>query len=211
MVPTDSTVRQIGVLIAFALAFVGVSYLAHAYQTQLSDIVLSGGVSGIVGFVVLVIIFVVFVIPLDLVLLLPLGVAVWGPVPTALLCILGWTLGSGAAFGISRKFGVGIVEKFIGLERVRAVERRIPERNLFASVVLLRMLVSVDILSYALGLFSTMRWGPYMLATAIGVSPFAFYFSYAGTLPFGYQLAAVGGALALATIALLKYGIRREP
>lgn len=211
MLPKSSTVRQVAALVVFALAFVGVSYLAHAYQAQLADIVQSGGVSGIVGFVVLIIIFVVFVIPLDLVLLLPLGVAVWGPIPTALLCITGWTLGAGIAFGISRRFGVGVVEKFIGLERVRAVERRIPERNLFASVIILRMLVSVDILSYALGLFSTMRWGPYMLATAIGVSPFGFYFAYAGTLPFGYQLAAVGGALALATIALLKYGIRREP
>jgi len=198
-------------LVAFAAAFVGVSYLAHLYEPEIAAIVNGGGAAGVVGFVVLTAVFVIFVIPLDLVFLVPLGAVVWGPVPTALMSIAGWTLGAAVAFGIARLFGARVVERLIGLKRVRAVESRIPKHHLFGSVILLRMMVSVDILSYALGLFSTMPWGLYIIATAIGVTPFGFYFAFAGVLPMWYQVAAVGGALALATLVFLKYGIQREP
>jgi len=40
---------------------------------------------------------------------------------------------------------------------------------------LLRMVLPVDILSYALGLFSNISFIRYMLATIIGVTPFSSY------------------------------------
>ncbi len=204
-------IKQTATLGVLAAIFVGVSYLAHTYQTWLADLVYAGGIVGAIGFIALTAVFVVFVIPLDLVFLIPIGAVVWGPIPTALMSITGWTLGSGIAFGIGRVFGIRVVEKLIGLERARVVERRIPKHNLFGTVILLRMLVSIDILSYALGLFTTMPWRLYILATVIGVTPFGFYFAYAGTLPFWYQIAAVAGAVMLASIVLFQYGIQREP
>ena len=203
--------KQVASLVALALVFVAVSYAAQHYKTELAGIVESGGIAGIAGFILLTAVFVVFIIPLDIAFLIPIGANVWGPVPTALMSITGWTLGAAVAFAIARRFGVGVVEKLIGLERIHAVERRIPKRNLFGSVILLRMLVSVDILSYALGLFSTMPWGQYVLATMIGVAPFGFYFAYTGTLPFWYQIAAIAVAVILATVVLVKYGVQREP
>lgn len=203
--------KQIASLALLALVFIAVSYAAQHYKTELASVVQSGSILGPAGFILLTAVFVVFIIPLDIAFLIPIGANVWGPIPTALMSIIGWVLGAAVAFAIARKFGVGVVEKLIGLERVRVVERRIPKHNLFGSVILLRMLVSVDILSYALGLFSAMPWGQYVLATAIGVAPFGFYFSYAGTLPFWYQVAAIAIAVMLATIVLIKYGIRREP
>ncbi len=202
---------QIGALIALALVFVIVSYTAHHYKDQLAGVIGIGSVTSVAVFILLTASFVIFVIPLDIVFLIPIGSAVWGAVPTALMSITGWTIGYAAAFLIARKFGIGIVGKLIGLERVRVVERRVPKRNLFGMVILLRMLVSVDVLSYALGLFSAMPLGQYVLATLIGVAPFGFYFAYSGTLPFWYQLAAIGTAIILATAVLLKYGLRREP
>jgi uncharacterized membrane protein YdjX (TVP38/TMEM64 family) len=203
--------KQIGSLCALAAVFIAVSYFAQRYHTQLGGIIGGGGALGIAGFIALTAVFVIFVIPLDIVFLIPVGAAVFGPVPTALMSIAGWTLGAAAAFGIARRFGRPVVEKLIGLGRVRAVERRIPQRHLFWGVVALRMLVSVDILSYALGFASEMPWGAYVAATALGVAPFGFFFAYAGTLPLWWRVLAVAGAVLLATAVFVRWGIAREP
>lgn len=202
---------QVGIIGIMAVTFVVVSYVARANEPVLAAIVQDGNVTSIIGFILLTALFVVFVIPLDIVFLIPLGALVWGPVPTALMSIMGWVLGSMVALGIARAFGAPVVEKMIGLKRIRGIEARIPNQNTFWTVVFLRLIIPVDILSYALGLFSTMSWRPYMLATLIGVTPFGFYFSYAGTLPFWYQIAAVIGALVLATAIVFKYDAQENP
>lgn len=208
---SNSLYKQITSLVVLAVVFLVVSYFAQRYHAELALIVRSGGALGIIGFILLTAIFVVFVIPLDIVFLIPIGASVFGPIPTALMSITGWVLGSAIAFGIARQFGKPVVERLIGLERIRVVEERIPKRNLFWSVILLRLLVSVDILSYALGLFSDIRWSSYVLATAIGVAPFGFYFAYTGALPLAYRIVSIVIAVLLATVVLIKYGVRREP
>jgi uncharacterized membrane protein YdjX (TVP38/TMEM64 family) len=210
-VPQRKIVLHIGALAGLAALFVAVSYSAHVNEPLLTALVRGGGGIGEASFIALTALFVIFVIPLDIVLLIPIGAVVWGPVPTALMSIAGWTIGSAVAFGIARQFGAGPVGTIIGLERVRTVEKRIPKKNLFGGIILLRMLVSVDILSYALGLFSRIPWSQYILATLIGVTPFGFYFAYAGALPLWYQIGAVGFAFALAGFVIARYGISREP
>ena len=209
--PRKKTVLYIGSLAALAALFVAVSYFAHANAPLLSSLIREGNGIGETSFIALTALFVVFVIPLDIVFLIPIGAVVWGPTSTALMSITGWTLGSAVAFSIARFAGLGFVGKIIGIEKVRAVEARIPKNNLFGGVVLLRMLVSVDILSYALGLFSRISWGQYIAATLIGVTPFGFYFAYAGALPLWYQIGAVVFALALTGFVVIRYGISREP
>ena len=208
---SERWITQVGAFGILATTFVAVSYIARANEATLASIVHGGDISSAIGFILLTALFVVFVIPLDIVFLIPLGALVWGPVPTAIMSITGWVLGSIVVLGIARSFGAPVVEKLVGLERIRSIETRIPKQNLFWTVVFLRLVIPVDILSYALGLFSTMTWRPYVLATLIGVTPFGFYFSYAGTLPFWYQVAAMGGALVLATIVLFKYGTKKNP
>jgi len=210
-IPKKKFLRQSCILFGLATVFVTISYLARSHQELLTSIVHAGGVMGMIGFIALTAVFVIFVIPLDVVFLIPLGAAAWGPIPTAIMSIAGWTIGSAGAFALARVFGVSLVERLIGLKRIHVVEARIPKQNLFWSVVFLRLAVSVDILSYALGLFSRMPWKQYTLATILGVTPFGFYFAYAGALPFWYQIAAMVIALALATVALLIYKIQREP
>jgi len=68
------------------------------------------------------------------------------------------------------------------------LEKKIPKENLFLGIIFLRMVIPVDILSYALGLFSKIKTRDYLLATIIGVSPFAFIFAYLGRMPFYYQI-----------------------
>ncbi|HUX80948.1 MAG TPA: VTT domain-containing protein [Candidatus Paceibacterota bacterium] len=204
-------VKQLTALLALAAVFVIASLVAEHYRSVLIGFVGTNGVFGMSAYIFLTALFVIFVIPLDIALLIPLGTIIWGPLLTALMSITGWTLGAALAFGIARRFGAPLVGRLIGFSRVRTIENRIPKKNLFLMVIFLRMLVSVDILSYALGLFSTMSWGSYIIATTIGVAPFGFYFAYTGTLPIVYRFVAIALAFFLATFAIVRYGIEREP
>jgi len=69
-------------------------------------------------------------------------------------------------------------------------------------VVFLRVGVPVDVLSYGLGLFSKMPLKDYFFATLLGVSPFAFVFSFLGIFPIYYQIFALAAALTIMTIGL---------
>ena len=74
----------------------------------------------------------------------------------------------------------------------------LPKKRLFFAVVFLRIAVPVDLLSYMLGLFAVMRFWPYMAATIIGITPFAFVFSYLADFNIWYQVGAfVIGALVI--------------
>lgn len=197
-------------LTLFATAFILVSHFAQTHKAALAAFLEGDSGIGVILFIALTALFVVFVIPLDVVFLIPLGTALFGPVPTALMSITGWTLGAGIAFLLARRFGAPLVGRIVSLERVRRLEARLPRRRRFGAVVLLRMLVSVDILSYALGLASAMPLSSYLAATAIGVAPFGFYFAYAGALPFWYQAGAIALALILASAVLAAAGRARE-
>jgi len=65
------------------------------------------------------------------------------------------------------------------------------------------MVVPVDVLSYALGLFSNISKTRYFLATLIGVTPFAFLFAFVGSVNIFYQLGAFGLAMVIFLIGIL--------
>ena len=88
----------------------------------------------------------------------------------------------------SRRFGKPFVEKVFSLDKLHSFENYFTNKNLFWTVVFLRMIMPVDVLSYALGLFSKIRAKSFFLSTLIGVTPFAFIFSYTGGLSTGLQI-----------------------
>jgi len=116
----------------------------------------------------------------------------WGWPLAALLSIIGWTLGAIVAFTLARIYGVPLVKKVTSLKKIQEFEKMIPEKNIFLSIVFLRMSIPVDALSYVLGLFSKINFWQYSLATLIGIAPFAILFAYLGALPFLYQIITVG-------------------
>ncbi len=133
--------------------------------------------------------------PLSIFPLIPLATALFGWVTTAALLIAGWALGSWIAFIISRKYGKPLVKKIVSLKEVEKLEKDLPEKHLFITIVLLRMFIPVDFLSYALGLFSKIKTTTYLTATIIGIAPFAFVVAYLGSIPLKYQIigTAIGG------------------
>lgn len=106
--------------------------------------------------------------------------ALWHPLMAAILGILGWSLGAAVVFFISRTVKKPLLRKFVSLNNIEEYEQRISHVEKFWSIVLLRIFIPVDILSYALGFFTSVSFTRYMLATVIGVTPFALIFSYGG-------------------------------
>ncbi len=110
----------------------------------------------------------------------PLVALILGPFATAVYSVIGWSLGAIAAFLIARHIARPVLERYVPLESIARYERYIPEDAKFWWVVLLRLVIPVDVLSYAIGIVSKMPLGQYAAATVIGVTPFSFAFAYVG-------------------------------
>jgi len=107
---------------------------------------------------------------------------------------------------IARRWGTPIVKKLTSMERVRRLRAQVPKRP-FWSVVLLRMVVPMDVISYVLGLFTDMTWRSYALATALGLTPSAFLLAYIGKTPRAYDIIMFG--LGGAVVGWIVYSTRR--
>ncbi len=112
--------------------------------------------------------------------LVPVMAPIFGWLPTFLYTLIGWVTGAIVAFLLARHFGRPILSRFLSLESLDRYRTYVSERVEFWYVVLLRMAVPVDTLSYALGFFSRISLWRYSLATTLGITPFCFIFSYGG-------------------------------
>jgi len=181
--------KDILIFAAFIILFVATSFFSHQYSQDIKNLVSDESLLGILVYVAFSAMAEV-IGPITSLPLLPLVVTIWGSVVAAVLSIAGWTLGATIAFWVCRKYGKPIAAKFINIQRAEEISRAIPEKNLFWFVVLIRMIFPVDVLSYALGLFTNIKWHHYVLATIIGISPFTFILAYGIQLPLRYQIYA---------------------
>ena len=114
---------------------------------------------------------------------LPLAPAVSviiGPLLTSLYSVLGWTIGAIVAFFIARHLARPFLCHFIDMSRMERYEEYIPEKHIFSWLIFLRVIIPVDILSYAIGLTKRIKFPVYVISTFIGVIPFSFIWSYGG-------------------------------
>ncbi len=192
------------VIAAIVFLFVFASVFAQQYEDEIRAFVGDDGVLGMAAYVIVTVIAVV-IAPVSTLPILPLASGMWGWKIAGALSVVGWTIGAQIAFFLARHFGKSFIEKFVSLKKLTEIENRLPKRHLFLSIVFLRMAIPVDVLSYALGLFSQMTSISYFFATLIGVAPFAFLLAYAGALPVGFQLATI---LSVMVIASLGYAFR---
>ncbi|HEY6513770.1 MAG TPA: VTT domain-containing protein [Burkholderiaceae bacterium] len=130
--------------------------------------------------------------------LLPVAVLAWGPWWTAALLLLGWIGGAALSFWLGRHARAAILRHFPSVQRHADIDRLIHPRHRLVSLVLLRMTFPVDVLSYALGLFSARTTlAENVLSTALGAAPFALLFALVPTWPAAVQVIAfVASALA---------------
>lgn len=138
--------------------------------------------------------------PVNTLPLIPVATTLWGGLITAILSITAWTLGAIISFIIARNYGKPYLEKYSDLEKIAKYENILGTKYVFWNIIALRMMIPVDILSYAIGLFSSVKLSTYSLATLIGVSPFAFVLAYSATFPLPLQIGV--GILILITLYL---------
>jgi uncharacterized membrane protein YdjX (TVP38/TMEM64 family) len=125
--------------------------------------------------------------------LVPLAVLVWGPWWTAALLLTGWVAGAALSFTLGRHAREIILRQFPSVQRHADIDRLIHPHHRLGSLVLLRMTFPVDVLSYALGLFSrSTTLTENVVSTAVGAAPFALLFALLPTLSATTQLLVFG-------------------
>jgi len=148
----------------------------------------------------------VVLLPFSSLALLPLAIQSYGLVLTALLSAAGWWIGCLMAFQAAR-IGRRYLERVTSLQAVDHLEEKIPHDVGFGGIVVLRLILPVDAVSFALGLLKHLRFSTYALASLLGILPFAFVWSYAGgELGAGRFLSF---ALAMAAMVVIVLLVRR--
>jgi len=173
--------------LAVASLFLMSSYLSDVFVTQLQNYIGAQGTWGMVLYVALVIL--AIIIPFGTSIpLVPLSVAFWGGLVAALLNIAGWTIGAVITFLIARHYRDALMARLRILKNIEHYGRMIAKENLFFTVIALRLGPPVDFVSYAIGLFTEIKFWPYISASFIGMSAFAFFLSYVSLASFRHQL-----------------------
>lgn len=163
-----------GVVVALALA-------AWKHRGELQNVerfVEQHGAWGAVAYVAAGAVSVVL-LPLSSLPLVPLASRIWGVWVAGALSAAGWWIGALIAFWVAR-LARSCLERFVSLAALDRMERAIPADIGFAGIVVLRMLLPVDVTSFALGLLRELSFKTYALASLVGIVPFAFVWSYAG-------------------------------
>ncbi|KKP71049.1 MAG: hypothetical protein UR69_C0002G0216 [Candidatus Moranbacteria bacterium GW2011_GWE2_35_2-] len=187
--PEKNPLKDLFPIIIIGGIFVLSVFLTQQYTEAIRELIMGYDLLGII-FYIFAIVLAIVVAPFTSIPLIPLSVSLWGIFWTIIISTFGWTLGSMMAFWIARKYGSGIVKKFISLEKIKEHYKYIPEKNLFWYLIFLRIITPVDILSYALGLFTDISWKIYFFTTLIGVIPTTVTLTYIGSIPVYYQIIA---------------------
>jgi uncharacterized membrane protein YdjX (TVP38/TMEM64 family) len=163
-------------------------WLAREYAVPIREVLSANERAGVVVFVVTSIVAVLMPLLTNLPLV-PIAVMAWGPWWTTLLLLLGWVIGATLSFALGRHARGWILRHFPSVTRHGQIDRLIHPRHRIASLIMLRMTFPVDVLSYALGLFSPgTSAGDIALSTAIGAAPFALLFALFPSLSTTTQL-----------------------
>lgn len=138
--------------------------------------------SGMVGYTAFVALLVVatVVAPITVMPLIPMASMTFGPLVTGVLSVIGWTVGAVIAFLIARYLGRPAVERFVSFERLDSFMEQFHVHTRFLGMVVLRLTIPVDVVSYALGFTRAVGLFEYTAATLIGVVWFSFAFAYLG-------------------------------
>ncbi|GEM_PF-2625185 len=192
---TKAVVVLVGIIAIFAL-------LSYLVQNELIDLsFFSDNVAVILLFYLAILVVEAIIAPINTMPLIPLAAAVFGWWQAAIYTLIGWTLGAFVVFVISQKYGKLLIRKLVSLEKLEKYEKIIPTEHIFLNVVILRLFMPIDIVNYALGLFTNIKKSTYLIATLIGYAPLAFFVAYLGKVSIFYQVA---GALICTLIIIIE-------
>lgn len=110
--------------------------------------------------------------------LVPPAILIWGTKWTVAFLVVGWALGGLIAYIVGRYAGYPILRRFPGFHKIQYYRHKLPEGKEFAYVLLLRLALPSELMSYALGIIRYHFW-KYLLATVLTEIPFALLTVYA--------------------------------
>jgi uncharacterized membrane protein YdjX (TVP38/TMEM64 family) len=195
--------RLISIAGVFVLAGAVYVFVVYSPTDTLMSIVQENRVLGAVllGFIMFM---TTVIAPLTSLPLVPLVAPFLGPFTTGVACFVGWTLGAVVAFLVGRYYGQPFMAKFIDMKTINKYETYIPPDTGFMLIVLLRMIIPVDVLSYALGIFSTtVSLYRYTLASMVGILWFSFAFAYFGDALKKHNYVLLAGISVASVVILL--------
>ncbi len=134
--------------------------------------------------------------------LVPITAPILGPALTGGIAVISWTIGGTIAFLLARHGGRPFLEKYRSIQLLARYESRLSRRAHFMLLIALRMMIPVDVLSYALGFVSTVTLREFVITTVLGVSWFAFAFAYFGEALFTRNYVLLTG-IGVASVAIL--------
>lgn len=175
------TIKAITGIIVVISLFIIISFITQYYAEYFQSS-LSNNIPSMVIYVLLLILEIILA-PISVFPFIPIASAIWGSQNTFFLTLFGWTIGSIIAFLIARKIGVPLVERIVSSKDLDRVQAFIPEKNLFIGVIIIRVILPFDLISYAIGLFTHMTLRSYALATLIGFIPGTLFLAYFGDIP----------------------------
>ncbi|MGE0312974.1 MAG: VTT domain-containing protein [Lautropia sp.] len=194
----------LGVVVLFGIGV----WLSRRYAVPITDVLAANTVLGVAVFFATSA-FAVLMPMITNLPLMPFAVLAWGPWWSALILLLGWVAGAAVSFALGRHVRDRILRHFPSVRRHAGIDRLIDAQHRMVSLIMLRMTFPVDVLSYALGLFSP---GTTLLenvvSTAIGAAPFAIGFTLFPALSGGVQWAVFAVSL-LAFVAYASWVLRR--
>lgn len=138
--------------------------------------------------------------------------AIWGPERAIIYNMFGWSVGAALAFQIARRAGRPFLSRFVNMKKIDTYAHTINPNIEFLGVIVLRVVMPVDVLSYALGLFSKISFIKYMIATVIGIIPFTIIFAYGGhsLLEGNYFLSIFVLVMVVLAIAIATYILKKK-
>ncbi len=169
------------------VVFVVLAQFSQIYSDDLKNLMLKASMFAPIAYIGITILSIV-VAPLGSGFLVPLAANSFGPFITAIYSITGWFIGSIIAFYLAREYGHGKLQQLNICKKIKDLEVHSSKLHLYFVIILLRTAMPVDIMSYALGLFSSISYKTFIWTTIVGISPFAFLFSYASVLPIWTQV-----------------------
>lgn len=196
----------IGVVLLFGAGL----WAADVYREPIEAALREHAVLGIVIFIATTVIAVLLPMLSNLALV-PVAVLAWGPGWTAVMLLLGWLGGAMASFAVGRHARGWLLARAPWIQRHADIDRLVHPQHRLGSLVLLRMTFPVDVLSYALGLFSRRTTVlENALTTLIGAAPFAIVFAWFPTLD-GATQATVFVASVGVFLVYARWVLRRGP
>lgn len=184
-------ISRTATLVLFAAMFALAAHIAYTQSDAIAALVAGRSTAAYIAFIGLNAAAVI-VAPLSTFPLIPLTAAAWGWPAASIALITGWTLGAAGAFLLARQFGRPLAARYISMRTADDIADLIAGPRPLLTVILLRMILPVEVLSYALGIFGSISFRTYIAATAVGIAPGAVIFSYASKFPPAYQLVVVG-------------------